>query len=239
MSLSREQVELFHNNGFMKLPGQLPDSQLDQLKRVVLFNMEQKVEPVVCDDDGQTVRISQIWDRETIFREAATSDLILDPLEDVLGPNIVFTKNRHNHATLNPAGKRSIYWHRDVSTWTRNIVTVLVYLEEATLENGCTRAVPGSHKLPFAAGVGVGDLTRNQTLVSTGVFDQEVSLPMPAGGLLLINSMLFHSVGNNCTDRSRISLTFGYHAVDELGGQDNPHTVLVRGDAVHTGNVSY
>ena len=164
--------------------------------------------------------------------------MILDPLEDLLGPGIVLTRNRHNHATLRLADHSGAYWHRDIMSWTRCIVTILIYLEPSTPETGCTHVVPGTHKLPWCRG-GVSDLTQVPALVDTGVFEQGVPVPMPAGGLLLINSLIFHRVGDNTTDKSRLSLTFGYHSVDELYGNDNPQAVLVRGEPVHTGNVQY
>ena len=36
--------------------------------------------------------------------------------------------------------------HRDVRQWSRTICTVLFYLEETTVENGCTIAVPGTSR---------------------------------------------------------------------------------------------
>ena len=63
-----------------------------------------------------------------------------------------FVLNRHNHIYLRDRGSsHSLELHRDVRHWSRTIVTVLVYLEDTNLENGCTRVVPGSHLLPGLA----------------------------------------------------------------------------------------
>ncbi len=239
MTLSREQIELFHNNGFLKLPGVLPSKLVDELKQTTLQNMNDAIEPVVRDEQDRVMRISQIWQRQPVYQQAATHDTILDPLEDILGPSIVLTRNRHNHATLNHAGMRGVYWHRDIQSWTRNIVTVIIYIEESTIDNGCTQVIPGTHKLPWAHDVGVSDLTENETISATGVFEQGVAVPMPAGGLVVINSLIFHRIGDNRTDGSRISCTFGYHGMDELYGEGNPQAALVRGKPQYTGNVEY
>ena len=45
-----------------------------------------------------------------------------------------------------------------------------------------------------------------------------------------------HSAGKNNTDGSRMSMTVGYHSVDELSGVDGPKRVLVRGERIYMGN---
>ena len=59
------------------------------------------------------------------------------------------------------------------------LVTVLFYLETTTVENGCTWLVPGSH---FYPGVGGNRLEEDERLRRSGLLDQAVPLPMPAGG---------------------------------------------------------
>jgi ectoine hydroxylase-related dioxygenase (phytanoyl-CoA dioxygenase family) len=117
--------------------------------------------------------------------------------------------------------------------WTRTIVTVLFYLEETTVENGCTVMIPGTHLLP---GLGSLPLAQDEGIQRAGILDQAVPVPMPAGGLLAIDSLLMHSAGKNNTDGSRISMTVGYHSVDELSGVENPQRALVRGEQIYMGN---
>ena len=59
---------------------------------------------------------------------------------------------------------------------------------------------------------------------------------MPAGGMLAINSMMLHAAGQNKTDDTRMSMTVGYHSVDELSEVENPKRVLVRGERPYQGN---
>ena len=58
---------------------------------------------------------------------------------------------------------------------------------------------------------------------------------MTAGGLLAIDSMIIHSAGKNQTDGTRMSMTLGYHTLDELS-LDNPKRVLMRGERIYKGN---
>jgi len=233
MSLTPEQVHFFRHNGFVRLPGILPEAQVAELTATIRQHLGDGIEPIVRDRQGRAVRISDLWGRGSPFREAMTSPLVLEPLADLLGPNIELVLNRHNHATLRLAGEGTSYFHRDVLQWSRPIVTVLTYLEETNLENGCTWIVPGTHLLP---GRGENSLEKDPEVVGSGLLEQRLPVPMPAGGLLAINSLLYHTAGENRTDRSRMSMTVGYHSVDELAGAADPKRALVRGERFYKGN---
>ena len=64
---------------------------------------------------------------------------------------------------------------------------------------------------------------------------QTVPIPMPAGGMIAIDSMIFHSAGVNRTKGTRMSMTLGYHRTDELA-LETPKRVLVRGKRIYRGN---
>ena len=229
MELTPQEIQLFRHNGFVKFPTQLPMDQVEALKAAALKDMAEVVEPV-AQQNGRIIRISAIWERGGIFRETITCDEILNPLESLLGSNIEYVLNRHNHVYLRDAGSsHSLALHRDVRHWSRTIATVLVYLEDTNLENGCTRVVPGSHHLPAFANLKDDALQK----IAAG---QTIPLPMPAGGLLAIDSMLIHSAGVNHTDRTRMSMTLGYHTADELMFEESPRKVLVRGTRPYQGN---
>lgn len=233
MSLTAEQVWFFRHNGFLQLPEGLPPAQVEALKEAVWRDIEAAVEPVARDRRGRVVRISDLWGRGGRFREALTCPEVLEPLAALLGPNIELITNRHNHACLRIADDGTSYLHRDVLQWTRSIVTVIFYLEETTIENGCTHLIPGSHHLP---GVETTNITEAPRVQQSGLLDQTVPLPMPAGGLLAMDSLVIHGAGPNRTDGTRMSLTVGYHSVDELSRGENPRRVLVRGERIYLGN---
>ncbi|MGH2353021.1 MAG: phytanoyl-CoA dioxygenase family protein [Chloroflexota bacterium] len=228
MVLTPEQVWLFRLAGYVKFPGVLPESTVQALRDAIGHDIEVAAEPVVRNKEGRIVRLSNVLDRAPIFGEVATSPLVLDPLEDLLGPNIELLRNRHNHATLRLPDPRAEVLHRDVPQWSRGIVTVLFYLEESTCEKGCTQLVPGSHLLPWA---------RNAEAVTrAGLADQVARVEMPVGGLMAIDSLLWHGVGPNRTGETRTSMTIGYHSVDDLASVEDPQRVLVRGRRPYAGH---
>jgi hypothetical protein len=54
--------------------------------------------------------------------------------------------------------------------------------------------------------------------------------------MLAIDSLVMHGPGQNHTPNTRMSLTVGYHSVDELSDVVNPKRVLVRGERPYLGN---
>ncbi|MEM7538358.1 MAG: phytanoyl-CoA dioxygenase family protein [Chloroflexota bacterium] len=237
MNLTPEQYHLFRHNGFLKLPEQLPESLVDDLKRTILQHIDELVEPVMRDKHGRVIRISNLWDRGGVFQDALTHPAVIEPLTSLLGPNIEFILNRHNHATLRLAdtsgGAMSTETHRDVDQWSRTIVTVLFYLEDTNLQNGCTYVVPGTHMLPgwSRRSAEIPNMDHDEEMVRSGLLAQRVPVPMPAGGLLAMDGMLFHAAGKNLTPNTRMSMTAGYHSVDEIAGARDPKRVVIRGNS--------
>ena len=228
-ALTAEQLWLFRIAGFVKLPGVLPAATVEALQDVIRTDIDAAVDPVVRDREGRIVRLSNVLDRAPVFKEVATHPLVLDPLEDLLGPGIELLRNRHNHVTLRLPDPRAEVLHRDVPQWSRGIVTVLFFLEESTCERGCTQLVPGSHLLPWSGNPA-------ETISRARLTDQVVRAEMPVGGLLAIDSLLWHSVGPNRTGQTRTSMTMGYHSVDDLASVEDPQRLLVRGGRAYTGH---
>jgi ectoine hydroxylase-related dioxygenase (phytanoyl-CoA dioxygenase family) len=70
-----------------------------------------------------------------------------------------------------------------------------------------------------------------------GLADQALAVPMPEGGVLLFNGLAFHSVGHNRSGRTRISMTFGFRAADELDANpDDARQIIVAGAHIYRGN---
>jgi len=233
-SLTHEQARHYRSQGYYRLPRVYNEGEVAELRQFVSREFAKAV--------GQrTLKLYGLYDREPeLMHRAITNPVLAGALESLLGPNIIFVKNRHNHATINSAtGLPSEGLHRDILQPTRGLLTALIYLDNSTAENGATRLIPGSHEMPY---VGVPQANGGGTWMTEheefgGMEDQAIGVPMPAGGVLLFNGLVFHGVGANTNGHPRASITLGFRSADELDAQpDASRQVIVLGEQPYRGN---
>jgi ectoine hydroxylase-related dioxygenase (phytanoyl-CoA dioxygenase family) len=99
-------------------------------------------------------------------------------------------------------------------------LTCVIYLEDATVENGCTVLIPGTHLLPCTGRINNGGTWLDESEDYASLAEQALPVPMAAGDMLLFDGLVYHSVGLNQTDASRMSIAFAFRAVDELDFRD-------------------
>lgn len=147
--------------------------------------------------------------------QAARTPAILDAVEAVLGPNLLawsvelFIKE--------PRSTKTVSWHQDITYWgmgeTDDEVTAWVALSDVSVEAGCMRFIPGSHK------GGIADhrdtfaadnlLSRGQTI--PGVEERAaVHGPLKPGEMSLHHGRCFHASGANSSGDRRIGLAIRY-----------------------------
>lgn len=237
MSLTEEEVWYFRENGFYVVPGRLPDKLVDRLNDVTTHHVQEMIEPIVWEEKGANTpdklrRLSKIVNRDPVYLEAAKHPLILDALEGILGPNIELLTNKHNHIMVRPAGSNPVPWHSGEQPYDPVLITALVYLEESTVENGCVRIVPGSHRRPF-----VRDRRPRGDFYESELYRRSLPVPMPKGGILLFYDCCFHGSGTNLSGGSRRSMTLAYRAHDAHDvNKDDPEKILLRGERAYTGH---
>ncbi|MEM8700720.1 MAG: phytanoyl-CoA dioxygenase family protein [Pseudomonadota bacterium] len=176
-----------------------------------------------------------------MLAEAARTPAILDVVESVLGPDLLawsvelFIKE--------PGSRKTVSWHQDITYWgmgeTDDEVTAWIALSNVSVEAGCMRFIPGSHKGCIADHEDTFDadnlLSRGQAIA--GVDEAKaVHGPLQPGQMSLHHGRCFHASGaNNSTDR-RIGLAIRYvtPAVrDHAPGRD--WAMPVRGETPHGG----
>ena len=83
------------------------------------------------------------------------------------------------------------------------LLTVIFMLSAFTLENGATRLVPGSHRIPHNWSAHYGENNRPH-------HQSEVRVTGAAGSVLMFDSRLWHAPAINHTDRPRAGVTVRY-----------------------------
>ncbi len=160
---------------------------------------------------------------------------ILDPVEDIIGPDILcwgssfFIKEKRNPGFVS--------WHQDSTYWgldPADVVTAWIAFTDSTAANGAMRVVPGTHRMEQ---VPHRDTFRPENLLSRGqeimveVDDrQAVMLELAAGEMSLHHVRLIHGSDPNPSDTRRIGFAIRYIStqVRQVAGTHDSAT-LVRG----------
>ncbi|WP_048579815.1 phytanoyl-CoA dioxygenase family protein [Streptomyces viridochromogenes] len=225
-------ARFFDATGYTKLSERLPSHLVSRMRTVVDDHFARRVPPYRVNDAGQPCRLDDLLERDPVFLDALRHDVVVAGLRQILGPAVDVVHTRHNHATLNNSGDIPFRLHRDIQQWSQPLVAVFIYLEPATVANGCTTVVPASHRLPYAgpqSGGGGGNWADEHDQYRH-LIGQELPVDMPAGGVLLLNCLCFHSVGRNTSASSRRSLVFACRSSDELSQADIPGVTRLFGE---------
>jgi hypothetical protein len=147
---------------------------------------------------------------------------LVDPCKDLSGEDdmALFTE-KVNFKRARKGGP--IILHQDYPYWApfakvaRDVVTAMIFLDEATRENGCLEVVPGTHKEGVQK-TWESDGFRNRE-IDTTKFDMSrlVPLEVPAGSVAFFGSLLVHRSLPNTSGNDRRALLYSYQAAG------NPH----------------
>lgn len=239
---SLRRARFFRQAGYLRVLGVLSPAETAELRSFVLEE-NTKENGTATHQLGRTAtKLYGLYDRRPqLMHRLVTHPRLVSELTPILGPNIIFVKNRHNHASVNDhtENPEAAALHRDVLQPTRGLLTAAVYLEASTTLNGCTHIIPTSQTLDY---VGVPQVNGGGTWMANheeyqGLLDQALPVPMPEGSVLLFDGLAFHSIGQNNTSSSRMSMTLGFRSVDELSAQpDNTREIIISGQYLYRGN---
>ncbi len=173
--------------------------------------------------------------------EIARYPALLDIIEMVLGANLLvwsvelFIKEANSTKTVS--------WHQDLTYWgmgeTDEEVTAWIALSDVSIEAGCMRFIPQSHKGGLVAHH---DTFSQDNLLSRGQEIAEVDEtcavygPLKPGELSLHHGRCYHASGQNQSSDRRIGLAIRYvtpEVRDEAGGED--WAMPVRGETPQKG----
>ncbi len=148
----------------------------------------------------------------------------LDLVAEIFSPNIKHWTNKLN-LKLASSGTE-VKFHQDFPFEphsNEDIMTVLFFLDDVTLENGPLEVVPGSHNGPLYSlwhdGVFTGAVASEIEAANKG---EAISCTGRAGSACLMHSKLLHGSGSNRTKLPRSLYIVSYTAEDAIPLTDNP-----------------
>jgi phytanoyl-CoA hydroxylase len=160
---------------------------------------------------------------------------LLDLVEPILGPDIALFAS---HYICKPGGDGlPVFWHQDGSYWPlepMEVVTAWLAVDDSTIENGCMRVIPGSHRGPALEHRKHEEAAVLHTAISPEQVDESrvVDVEIPAGGVSLHHPMLVHGSNPNHSPRRRCGLTIRYIPTTTRITRPDWKSFLLRGGPV-------
>jgi non-haem Fe2+, alpha-ketoglutarate-dependent halogenase len=168
--------------------------------------------------------------------------LILDATEDLIGPNILCWGT--SLRAKNPDGKTFAGWHQDTAYADLKPIVVIVALalSRARAENGCIRAIPGSHRgplLPHRETFGTDSLLSREQYIDAAIDEAKaVDLALEPGEIALFNNAIIHASKPNFGSDRRILFLLEMVPTHAYQHAPRESAILVRGsDAYHNFDV--
>ncbi len=221
-----EQFEFWKENGYLVVENMFSAAEVESLRESagrlsaradgLTESTDRFILHTFGDGGGQPV-VQQIAEPHELGGEwmaLARDSRILDTVESLIGPNIQLY---YSMMMMKPPRQGSrAPWHQDFAFFVHDrasLVACQVYLDDSTLENGCVRVVPGSHKAGLLNHFD-GDEFTEMVQGDTSAFDaQEVALPVKAGGAAFWHCMTLHSSHPNTSEHPRRAVVFEYKDV--------------------------
>jgi ectoine hydroxylase-related dioxygenase (phytanoyl-CoA dioxygenase family) len=147
--------------------------------------------------------------RSKLFKDAAVQKELVDILRQINGPRLEFLSDKIVYKN----GKRDLPspWHQDWPYWKGcHKVSVWVALDDATIENGCLKVIPGSHLKGILKHESHGDGFSNQMKKEEIDEDQAVAVEVKAGTAIIFHDLLLHASYPNTSRKDRWALISTY-----------------------------
>ena len=159
---------------------------------------------------------------------------IVDCVEDLLGPDLLCLGT--SFISKRPMDERYVAWHQDVTYWglaSPEAVTAWVALTPSAPENGCVRAIPGTHLQTLAhtdSGDAANLLGRGEKMVDEVEESGAVDFLLAPGEMSIHHCLVAHGSAANASNMRRVGFAIRYvpNRVAQKPGAHNTAT-LVRG----------
>ena len=207
MPLSEAEVDRYHEDGYVIPEYRLPEETLQDIRA----NYDRLLTryPEFRDYCPMLLRY------DLSFLNYARDPNILDMVAQVIGPDIILW-NSSFFAKPAVNGKKTP-WHQDGEYWPlRPLATCTVWLaiDEATVENGCLKFMPGSHKRkelrPHRTNKDPNFTLHQELLESEYDDDKAVPLELEAGQMSLHDVYLLHGSEANDSGKPRRGMTMRF-----------------------------
>ena len=227
MELNKEQIERYHEDGYVLVKGFCSKEETKKLYKVALEDDAMKKNAMdLNDQSGKKTKLS-LWFKpgNDVFGYLTRCEKMVKSVGQLLDGDAPVC---HFHSKLmqkEPKVGGAWEWHQDYGYWYKNqfmfpeqLISVMVALTEANKQNGCLQVIKGSHKLGRVnhgfAGEQVG---ADMVMVENALKTMElVYCEIDPGDALFFHSNLLHRSAANLSDAPRWSIISCFNAQSNI-----------------------
>jgi ectoine hydroxylase-related dioxygenase (phytanoyl-CoA dioxygenase family) len=217
--LTDNQVAFFHEHGYLSGVKVLDAAQIASLRSELetFFDPDHEGRDLwyeyhtneSTDPDRVLFHALGAWRVGRAFHDLLWHPAVTVPASQLLDGGVRFW---HDQLFCKPARHGGVVaWHQDYSYWTRTKplahLTMWIALDDATVDNGCVKYVPGSHRWPLLPMTTLaGDLEGIRALLNdeqNAAFDNPVPAELKAGYATFHHAKTLHGSDANSTDQPR------------------------------------
>ena len=235
--LTEEQVEFFHENGYLAGLKVLTPRQIDELRRELeeFFDPDHEGRELWYEyhtnesGDPNAVLFHALgaWRLRPGFHDVLWNPAFTVPASQLLGSAVRFW---HDQLFCKPAHHGGVVaWHQDYSYWTRTKpmahLTCWIGLDDATVDNGCLHYIPGSHRWELLPVTG---LANDMDAIQTVLSDEQkaafrpVAVELKAGEATFHHPLMVHGSYENRTSRPRRAMVINVFRDGVRSANDEP-----------------
>lgn len=235
--LTNDQVDFFHERGYLAGIRVLDDEQIDALRR----ELTQLIDPA---HPGHNLfyefHSNESTDPETVLFHALGAWRISPAFHDLLwNPTVLMAAAQllngpvrfwHDQLFVKPPHHGGVVaWHQDYSYWTRTQpmahLSCWIGLDDSTRDNGCVHYVPGSHRWNLLPITGLADdMNAIRSVLSEEQNEQfkPVAIELKVGECSFHHPLMVHGSFENRSNRPRRGAVINFFRDGVKSASDEP-----------------
>lgn len=231
--LTHAQIQQYHTDGYVIVRGFYDKEEVSKLYRIALDDaMISKHAIDVNDSTGKRSKLS-LWYKpgDDVYGLLTRGKTLVGSVDQLLArqPGDDGHSVCHYHSKLmqkEPRVGGAWEWHQDYGYWYKNeflypeqLMSVMIAITDANVENGCLQVIKGSHKMGRVEhGFSGEQVGASQRYVDLALKTMEhVFVELNAGDALFFHSNILHRSEANLSEHPRWSLISCYNRSTNIG----------------------
>jgi ectoine hydroxylase-related dioxygenase (phytanoyl-CoA dioxygenase family) len=221
MNLNKQQMLDFEQNGYVIVPSLFNEEEMKALNEYSRHQMGLLGEEghATIDSEGKKSKIC-LWDHpeDNLFGHFSRSERLVNNAQALLDGDEIY----HWHSKVmikEPKVGGAWEWHQDYGYWYSgnclfpDLISCMVAIDKATVENGCLQVLKGSHKLGRIDHIQIGTQTGAdpERVAEAEKVLEKIHVELNPGDTLFFHSNLLHCSSPNTSENPRWCLISCYN----------------------------